>query len=207
MLDYALPIFVVACLLIGVLGLLLTRNSARRSASRAREAPARKGLDEKPSEEKIAVLSDWQPSGRIDFGCPAEIEDENQPAPYLLRVEEYRTLQSPSGTKRMELRWRDATLKEAKRIVVRHNGEREVRRHVALVQSPSIAPDEAGERHAEWPDGLPSISAPATEHDALPDHKAQNASLRAEAKRSRRRRARAENGGAQAAANGGHPLG
>src|SRR5947208_5283813 len=44
-------------------------------------------------EESIVVTSEWQPTGKIDFYCPEIPQDDKAPAPFLLRVEEYRTVE------------------------------------------------------------------------------------------------------------------
>lgn len=96
----------IALVVIGAIGYLLTGRSRP-----AVTEPA----------ETLTPVSDWKPTSKIDFGCADVITDENVPMRLFLRSEEYRVLQSMSGTKRIELRWRDATLAEAKRLVVRHN--------------------------------------------------------------------------------------
>jgi hypothetical protein len=130
MLEYLLPVVAVVFIAVGLFGLYSSRQLGR----------SRKQTQEHLGEENVKVLADWQPSGRIDFSCPDDVFDEDKPGAFTLRVEEYRTLQGPSGTTRVELRWRDATLAEAKRVVVHYNRHRNIHFEGSLVPSPSVIP-------------------------------------------------------------------
>lgn len=59
---------------------------------------------------------DWTRTGSIDFHA-AEL-DSASPQPLTLRVEEKRITENAMGQDIVELRWRLATLEEAKEIVV-----------------------------------------------------------------------------------------
>lgn len=62
--------------------------------------------------EPCEVVTDWRPTGKIDF-----TQSGGDEAPrFYLQTEEFRVLQSPSGTKRVEVRWRPAVIEEAKRV-------------------------------------------------------------------------------------------
>jgi hypothetical protein len=74
----------------------------------------------KQSEESVTATSEWQATGKIDFHCAETPKDDKAPAPFVLRVEDYRTVESISGVEHMEIRWRDATLTEAKSVVIAH---------------------------------------------------------------------------------------
>jgi hypothetical protein len=63
---------------------------------------------------------DWTRTGNIDFHA-AEL-DSPSPQPLTLRVEEKRVTQKAMGQDVVELRWRLATLEEAKELVVCWNG-------------------------------------------------------------------------------------
>jgi hypothetical protein len=77
----------------------------------------------KKSEESIVATSEWQPTGKIDFYCSEMPKDDVAPASFLLRVEEYRTVESISGVEHTEIRWRKAMLSEAKSVLhVHQNG-------------------------------------------------------------------------------------
>jgi hypothetical protein len=80
----------------------------------------------KELEETVTATSDWQPTGKIDFYCAETPKDEKAPAAFLLRVEDYRTVESISGVEHMEIRWRHATLAEAKSVVIAHQNATEM---------------------------------------------------------------------------------
>ena len=99
--------------LVGVIGLLLTRQYWRRPAT---------------FEEGFLPISEWRPTGNIDFVTPPAAGEASEqladaPPPFILRVEDYRMLESMavSGARRVEFRWRPAGLDEAKHVVSRHN--------------------------------------------------------------------------------------
>lgn len=79
-------------------------------------------LKKQPEEMGVAT-SDWQPTGKIDFHSPDLPKVDNVPATLFLRVEDYRTFESASGVEHLQLRWRDATLAEAKSVVVATNAK------------------------------------------------------------------------------------
>ena len=129
MLDY-LPYLSLALVLIGMLGLGWRRLRPRK------ELPQQ--------DDPITVLSDWKPTGKIDFGCCSELPtQQDAEALFFLRVEEYRLAQSLMGTRRMEIRWRTATLAETKEVVSRYNASSGLlaRERLSLVHSASIVPD------------------------------------------------------------------
>jgi hypothetical protein len=102
----ASPVFwlVLAVFLGGaVVGLLLTRRKGDGDLSSSLAA------------DNAKIIQDWVPTGRIDFAGPSE--DADTPASYYLQAEETRVLLSVSGIERREIRWRKATLTEAKRVV------------------------------------------------------------------------------------------
>jgi hypothetical protein len=72
------------------------------------------------ADEIVTATSEWQPTHKIDFHCAATPKDDKAPATFLLRVEDYRTVESISGVEHVEIRWRNATLAEAKSVVVAH---------------------------------------------------------------------------------------
>ena len=76
-------------------------------------------LKKKPEETGTAT-SDWQPTGKIDFHSAESPKEDSVPAAFFLRVEDYRTMESISGVEHMEIRWRNATLAEAKSVVIAH---------------------------------------------------------------------------------------
>ena len=73
---------------------------------------------EKKSQE--IVSGEWQSTGKIDFHCAQSPKDDTAPAEFILRVEDFRIVESISGVEHVEIRWRNATLAEAKAVVVSH---------------------------------------------------------------------------------------
>ena len=62
------------------------------------------------------LKEDWTRTGNIDFHAPAL--ESAAPQPLTLRVEEKKITENAMGQDVVELRWRLATLEEAKEIVV-----------------------------------------------------------------------------------------
>jgi hypothetical protein len=62
------------------------------------------------------MKQDWTRTGNIDFHAAAL--DSASPQPLTLRVEEKRITENAMGQDIVELRWRLATLEEAKELVV-----------------------------------------------------------------------------------------
>jgi hypothetical protein len=60
----------------------------------------------------------WTPTGRIDFVDPQAIGS------FLLQVEDTRIVDSIGGVERREIRWRKATLDEAKTVLVAYHSQR-----------------------------------------------------------------------------------
>jgi hypothetical protein len=90
-------------LIVAMVGYLVTR--------RAGTAPL-------PVEHEGKVIHDWMPTGRIDFAGPTmDASASDTPASFYLQAEDVRFLISFSGIERKELRWRRATLNEAKKVV------------------------------------------------------------------------------------------
>ena len=61
------------------------------------------------------LKQDWTRTGNIDFHAAAL--DSPSPQPLTLRVEEKRVMENAMGQDVVELRWRLATLEEAKELV------------------------------------------------------------------------------------------
>lgn len=123
-------------LVIAVIGYWLTRRSAA--------GPMVGG-------EHGRVVHDWMPTGRIDFAGPTMDETAAEtPASFYLQAEDIRLLISLSGIERKEIRWRKATLNEAKRVVnVFHRQMGKETDRTAEPAPPAAPADEA-----------PSIAAP-----------------------------------------------
>jgi hypothetical protein len=65
-----------------------------------------------------AVQNGWMPTGRIDFVDPRSIGD------FILQVEKTRIVDSMGGVEHREIRWRKATLDEAKAVLVSYHVQR-----------------------------------------------------------------------------------
>ena len=104
----------VALVAVGLIGLLVVRFRWRRAIH---------------FEEGFIPISEWRPTGHIDFvtsPAPSDVgkgQNNDGPLPFILRAEDYRMLESMavSGAKRLEFRWRAATLVEARHVVAHHN--------------------------------------------------------------------------------------
>ena len=125
--DY-LPYAAAVLVLIGVIGLIWSRRSKPQK------------VDDLPCE----VVSDWRPTGKIDF-ARRDINGKPDGSLFCLQTEEYRLLQSMSGTKHVEVRWRAATLEEACQVASRHNARttllaRELP-HTATIDGAALVPD------------------------------------------------------------------
>jgi hypothetical protein len=78
------------------------------------------GVWRKNLQEMIAATGEWRPTDKIDFHCAEMPKDEKVPSAFVLQVEDYRTVETISGVQHVEIRWRNATLAEAKAVVTAH---------------------------------------------------------------------------------------
>ena len=69
--------------------------------------------------------------------------DKNEFNSFYLRVEEYRTFEGLSGTKKVEFRWRNPTLAETKQIANRNNARiyPPMQTAISEIKTSSIVPD------------------------------------------------------------------
>src|ERR1019366_6168436 len=78
----------------------------------------RANVDASAVSDAAKVVHDWIPTGRIDFAGPSMDESAaDTPASFYLQAEDVRFLISFSGIEHKEIRWRKATLNEAKKVV------------------------------------------------------------------------------------------
>jgi hypothetical protein len=90
--------------------------------------------------ETAKIAQDWIPTGRIDFAGPSMDESAaDVPAAFYLQAEDIRLLISFSGIERKEIRWRKATLSEAKRVVNIFHRQMETKVDVSTENAPSPA--------------------------------------------------------------------
>jgi hypothetical protein len=70
------------------------------------------------------LKQDWTRTGKIDFHVAAP--NSTKPQQLILRVEEKKIIENPMGEDVVQLRWRFATVDEAKEVVIcwnKHHGE------------------------------------------------------------------------------------
>ena len=84
----------------------------------------------------VKVMRDWQPTGNINFMVPEDAADQDK---FMLEVEENREIELLGGGTSLEIRFRLATLDEAKRIVKGYD------RHIAEHPEDSLQPKKTGE--------------------------------------------------------------
>jgi hypothetical protein len=121
-------------LIVAVAGFLITQRFAAANPSSAAE--------------QGRVIHDWIPTGRIDFAGPSmDASDVDTPASFYLQAEDVRLLVSFSGIERKEIRWRKATLTEAKRVVnIFHRQMAKDADRTAEGTAPAAAPTEDAEK-------------------------------------------------------------
>ena len=79
----------------------------------------------------LKVKRDWLATGRINFIGDWENVEENRPSDFYVQVEENRLLYNVDDSINTEIRWRQASLNEVKRIVARY--------HQHLEEHPELA--------------------------------------------------------------------
>jgi hypothetical protein len=82
------------------------------------------------------LKEDWTPTGKIDFRVTDA--DSASPQPMMLRVEEIRLVENALGQEIAQLRWRLATLEEAKDLVACWNGARAAELQQSNMVSPPL---------------------------------------------------------------------
>ena len=119
-------------LVIAIVGYFLARRAVANSSPRG---------------DQVTVIHDWIPTGRIDFAGPSmDAGAADTPASYYLQAEDIRHCVSVSGIERKEIRWRMATLNEAKRVVnVFHRQTAKEPAKIVDNATPPTAPSEEGE--------------------------------------------------------------
>jgi hypothetical protein len=85
----------------------------------------------KPSDATPKQQNGWTPTGRIDF--------LNSPSPdnFVLQAEDTRIVDSMGGVEHREIRWRKATLDEAKTVVVAYHSQRNLAMTASFIVSSS----------------------------------------------------------------------
>jgi hypothetical protein len=99
------------------------------------------------NEVKGVVKRDWVPTGRIDFASKLDSNDDpNQPSEFKLLVEERRIIESVAGNEHLEIRWRLATLKEAKVVAAQYLKCLTENSLIKSVFEPDILPPESQDK-------------------------------------------------------------
>jgi hypothetical protein len=87
-----------------------------------------------PTQDQSQPDDGWTPTGRIDFTDPHSI------GTFILQVEETRADESVSGVEHRTIRWRKATVDEAKKVIVSYHAQRNLTmRPTFVVASRSMA--------------------------------------------------------------------
>ena len=95
----------------------------------------------------VADNKGWILTGRIDFVDPHSNGD------LLLQVEETQTVNSPGGVEHREIRWRKATLDEAKMVLVSYHAQRNLLMSANFIVSAPPRTKQSGNGQTETPDG------------------------------------------------------
>ena len=86
----------------------------------------------KPSDVIQGQQEGWTPTGRVDFTDPQSIGN------FILQAEDTRIVDSIGGVERREIRWRKATLDEAKTVIVGYHAQRNLAMTANFIVSSSI---------------------------------------------------------------------
>jgi hypothetical protein len=121
------------------------------------------------TQDQGVIKRDWSTTGRVNFALPATMPDLDTPVSLILEVEETRVIESVTGGEMLSLRWRRATLAEAKQVMGTYWDCYE--KHPELIQlrqlkGPHDPARDKGERFLQ-PDESPSIVS-KIDHNALP---------------------------------------
>jgi hypothetical protein len=134
-----------ASVFIVLLGLLLAYNARRSSAQEALRAQQ----------------TGWTATGRIDFAGPTDV-DPDAIGNFLLQAEDTRIVNSVGGVDHREIRWRRATLSEAKKVVLAYHVQRNLATTAALIVD-AARPAAAKPEPAKGQEGLAAIGGAAEE--------------------------------------------
>jgi hypothetical protein len=85
----------------------------------------------KPSDATPKQQDGWTPTGRIDFLNSPSTDN------FILQAEDTRIVDSMGGVEHREIRWRKATLDEAKTVVVAYHSQRNLAMTASFIVSSS----------------------------------------------------------------------
>ena|SRR5271154_4737391 len=86
----------------------------------------------KPPEAIQDQQDGWTPTGRIDFSNPQSMDN------FILQAEDTRIIESIGGVEHREIRWRKATIDEAKTVVVAYHTQRNLTMTANLIVNSPI---------------------------------------------------------------------
>jgi hypothetical protein len=86
----------------------------------------------KPSDVIQGQQEGWTPTGRVDFTDPQSIGN------FILQAEDTRIVDSIGGVEHREIRWRKATIDEAKTVVVAYHTQRNLTMTANLIVNSPI---------------------------------------------------------------------
>jgi hypothetical protein len=95
----------------------------------------------------VADNKGWILTGRIDFVDPHSVGE------LVLQVEETQTVNSPGGVEHREIRWRRATLDEAKMVLVSYHAQRNLLMSANFIVSAPPRTKQSANGQTETPDG------------------------------------------------------
>jgi hypothetical protein len=121
-----------------------------------------KSHDKGKTELNAAAQNGWAPTGRIDFVDPQSTGD------FILQVEETRIVDTLGGVEHREIRWRKATLDEAKTVLVSYHAQRNLTTAHFIVSSSGMTKRVSDARNGQQEIQLKQNggSAPNAESDA-----------------------------------------
>jgi hypothetical protein len=125
------------------------------------------------TQDQGVIKRDWSTTGRVNFALPATVPDVDTPVSLMLEVEETRVVESVTGGEMLSVRWRRATLTEAKQVMGTYWDCYE--KYPELIQlrqlkDPRDPTRDKGERLLQ-PDASPSI---VSNIDQVPDLRGSN---------------------------------
>jgi hypothetical protein len=96
----------------------------------------------------------WAPTGRIDFSNGQAVDN------FILQVEDTRIIQGIGGVEHREIRWRQATLDEAKAVIRSYHTQRNLTMTADLITSSRRKADLGSEEHKDHPGNEPATENP-----------------------------------------------
>jgi hypothetical protein len=115
------------------------------------------------TQSDVAAQNGWTATGRIDFADPQSTGD------FILQVEETRIVDTLGGVEHREIRWRKATLDEAKTVLVSYHAQRNLTMTANFIVSSPTATrriSDGRSEHQEIQVKQNGASAPHSESDA-----------------------------------------